>query len=150
MKLRDGSKAFLKYDDRKEPAVLSGEIKLGKYPINGYKACSPTNADCSGESWTEGGKYLQYKEGNFDIIGAWVEPRPTRIINGIEVPAPLSWSEFKPDENGEMTCFYFKWLNGIEGGGFSESESQAFKTDQLFKTEEDAQANLDAYMKGSE
>ena len=84
VKLRDGSKAFLKYDDRKEPAVLSGEIKLGKYPINGYKACSPTNADCSGESWTEGGKYLQYKEGNFDIIGAWVEPRPTRIINGIE------------------------------------------------------------------
>ena len=149
VKLRDGSKAFLKYDERKEPEVLSGSVEAGHNPIVGYRVSS-AGIKIIVTGWTSSGSFLSYREHCLDIIGAWVEPRPTRIINGIEVPAPLSWDEFKPDRSGFMNVAYIEF-GGIHNDLFaSKTDKFGFLSGQFYKTRADAQANFDAYMKGLE
>lgn len=152
VKLRDESKAYLKYDERKEPEVLYGRVKASEYPIVGYVVSTVCSEEKSAEvnCWCGKGYNVRDEESPYDIIGAWVEPRPTRIINGIEVPAPLSWDEFKPDVFGKMLVFFVRPDGSIAIYNSNESEKFSFLSGYFYETREDAQANRDAIMKGAE
>lgn len=94
VKLRDGSKAYVKY-------IMPSEHEE-RYPVNGYffDPGEPTNV--ASEQWTEEGKaYIPEPNHDLDIISMWKDPEPNRVT--LTLPCPLK--EPKDD----------MWFIGSEG-----------------------------------
>ena len=151
VRLRNGVKAYIATSHsaigKDYDIELIGDNKLigiYKNPIGNKTAAAVWNVD--------GTFYGDKVETLWDIVGLWTEPRPTRIINGIEVPAPLSWAEFKPEPepDGGMIVFFISHAGGIYKAKLYTTGRPAFETGSVYATEEDALANLIAYMKDIE
>lgn len=127
VKLRDGSKAYVKYIMPSE----HGEL----YPVHGYffDPDEPTNVEI--EQWTEEGKaYIPDPNSDSDIISMWKDPEPNRVT--LTLPCPLKepkepmWfigsdgravkSAYKKD-NSDISL----WENAFNAGFYFGSEQEA-------------------------
>lgn len=79
VKLRDGSKAWVKY-------VMPDDYK-GEFPLRGIYRSVITDTNYIDAIWTKAGnRFYSGCEGDLDILGMWEEPRP-RVR--LDLPCPL-------------------------------------------------------------
>jgi len=129
VKLRDGSKAYVKY-------VMPEEYK-GDYPLNGYCFAKYLSGKPTVEQWTlEGREYALEGDYEADIIEMWKEPEP--VSDTITVTLPCSLKE--PQDK--------MWI--ITADGYTRSsygkniQEGNFKRIPYFGTEAHAKAWFDA------
>lgn len=130
VKLRDGSKAYVKY-------VMPEEHGY-QHPLVGYLCDSNNKVLCT--DWTIEGKGIDiYTTSKKDITAMWEEPRP-RVQ--LDLPCPL-----KAPQEG----MWYIPINSREvyKSGYCKSDKNSLNEDFLengfyFATEEDAQKWLDA------
>lgn len=149
VRLRNGVKAYIATSHsaigKDYDIELIGDNKL----IGIYK--NPIGNKTAAAVWNVDGTFCEDKvETLWDIVGLWTEPRPTRIINGIEVPAPLTLDELKPESDGMMQVYAISFTGSIYRTRVGAKAGFAFETGSVYATEEDALANLNAFMKGAE
>lgn len=132
VKLRNGIKAYIKFDLHKEAIISYNPL----YQLNGYTVDKDNNFLYI-ENWLGNGNFhADGRISNYDIVGMWEEPRP-RVQ--LDLPYPLK--EWQPD------CYYvdYNWeikkTNHKQKNIFTEFNS-VFGL--YFASEKDAQEWIDA------
>ncbi|HDR1345426.1 TPA: pyruvate kinase [Pasteurella multocida] len=141
--LRDGSKAFVKFEVPKElrennfADIVGFRIRGNEFIVKEWDVDGVTRSSCGYE----------------DIVGMWEEPRPTVTLT---LPAPITY----PEENKRCYTIVINdvdaydgdgsfvsisdWVAEKENGDYDYQTKQRIMEGLLFATEEDAQAWLDA------
>lgn len=129
VKLRDGSKAYVKYIMPSE----HGEL----YPVHGYFFDPDEPTDVEIEQWTAEGKaYIPDPNSDSDIISMWEDPEPNRVT--LTLPCPLK-------EPKEPMWFINK--SGIFPSNYGKNIPEyTFLSRPYFGSEQDAKAWWEAMM----
>ena len=132
--LRNGAKAFVKFEIAAEQLINSSDIKD---ELHGY-IVGPLNIAEHTFSWKEDGRVWSNTENEFDIVGMWEESRKQATIT---IPAPL----LNKPKHGEI--YYSFSLTGYVEDWTWENDPMdriLFEFGAVFATKEDVQAFLDA------
>lgn len=134
--LRNGMKAFIKF---KLPKTSSNIPYIGYYINN--------NSNCVEIAWDAYGmcEPVTNRETLLDVIGMWEEPK--RVINGIEVPEPVTMEDLETGAyywHVHLYCsdFVAKSIFSRKSSG----DIQLIKKVFVFKTKEDAKAMAKALL----
>lgn len=129
VKLRDGSKAWVKY-------VMPDDYK-GEFPLRGICCSVTSDTNYIDAIWTKcGNRFYSGCEGDLDIISMWEEPRPRVTLT---LPAPSK----EPQED-----MWYVHNSMTVKSDFTLSDfmvdPRRFEIGIYFATREDAQEWLDA------
>lgn len=131
VKLRDGKKAYIKFDLSKE-VVNSYKVT---FPLNGY-VVDENNNFLSTERWLKNGQYSGETKRNYDIVCMWEEPRQ-RVQ--LDLPCPLKTAEI-----GQTVYYQIgKEVCSIKFG-YDSFVDRILELGCVFATKEDCQEWIDA------
>lgn len=139
VRLREGTKAYVKFALKNQFSCLGELVGFVTYETSHYK-----DEDFL-LKWDARGFICSGEENPEDIIGMWEEPK--RVINGIEVPEPVTMEDWV--DGADYWHVHLYCLDFVTKSLFSRKSSgdtQLIKKGFVFKTKEDAKAMAKALL----